>query len=259
MSQSKSQFFKGAAIVAQYALPETSPRLLNRDAANLASLSAKQFEGIEMLPADETTSLAFAWLDHRRRKPHGSLDPEILIESAGEIHYPALDVARISVVETGKIFPDKSFSSLLSGAQSSLSLLQPESTAKLFVDDSEVLRHALPDLETLYLSNGIPDEAIPELLVHQYASYRLANPGLKLKLFSGGLGTTPVVGMIYVTTDPSPADIWVDKVLMTNPSPAWVFASVGTRKVKGVKGTLRAEKDVTVVVSSTVNVSLKLV
>jgi hypothetical protein len=84
MNKDKLQFFKGAAITARYGLPRLSPKVLNDDVAMFAALSAKHDPvGSEIQILDQTTSIACAWLDERRRQSARPIDPEQLF---GSIH-----------------------------------------------------------------------------------------------------------------------------------------------------------------------------
>ena len=262
MTQRESRFFEGVAIATHHALPETNPRSLSIDAGHLASFASKRIQSSDRVVAiDEPMVMAFAWVDQRRRDPKGELDVGNLHLSLEQqqIPVPDLHVARTSALKTKDLIADEALSSLVSGAQTSLSVLKPGYSADLFIDDFDVIERARPDLETIYLTNGVPRSIIPELITHEYVSFRLANPSLALGTFSGGFGPRLSQGLIDITTDPSPADIWVDNKSMSQQSPTLVIASAGTRTIKGIQGSLQAEQGVKVNIANTVVVNLKLV
>jgi hypothetical protein len=261
MTKQNFGFFKGIAITAQHALPDTSPVLLRNDALQLSSISfPKRVKSKkDSTEVDLKTSLGAVWLKTRRRNPHGTLDTDRLIVSAHQGRpSPALRIASMATAAAQKHLEDESLASLFAGAQTGLLLMNTEMDEKLFLRDIEQINEIAPSLDKICETTGIAFDGVAELLTHEYVAYRLENTKAALHFVSGGFGTGGRYGWLDVLTDPTAADVYVDQRPMGTSPVVQVIATAGSHLVMAKQGKLKAEENATVPAVAKKIVNLKL-
>ena len=149
---------------------------------------------------------------------------------------------------------------LLDGAQTGLTLLGPVRDYQFLVDDTKALIEAFPSVREMYIRNGIPPEAIGEILTYEYAGFRILSPfgAIRGMLSALALGLGGRFGWLEVFTVPFPADVYVDSQL-TGKSTLRKATHAGAHQVKGQSGQQKDTQSVTVLPAqvATVNLILK--
>jgi hypothetical protein len=258
----QSLYFKGVAIVASHALPAAVPSFLEGDARRLAVLPVRELAfagGEQSSPYEQYGSIAFSWLQARSRAPQATIDWDAFASSPAvyDATHPSLDVARVAAARAFLLFKDESFASLLSGTQAALSILRPDTTEDLLLDDLEDLHAAMGDLEAFYAQNGVPKAGIHEFIVNSYVFLRLNNGGRRLASLLGLLRTGSGYGRLDITTVPTPADVYVDGRSMAK-SPTTLFVIPGSRAVEGKTTSQKAKQTVQVAANQIVPLKLTL-
>jgi hypothetical protein len=264
MKQEDVHFFKGVAIAASHKLPKTSLRTLDQDAVDLALFCNRKESGQKggVSPLGEKDMLALKWIKYRSMQPEGILHHAEILD-IGEIEGfrpVVLGNARVASSVGKEIFGESSIAPLLSGAQTYLSVVVPFSKLSPR-DDIEGINDAFPGVWNLYKRNGMPDYAVPQLVTNEYVAFRLAHTDLTVaSLFNsfGRLGAGgPQFGWLEVTTDPSPADVFLDQKPI-GPSPNRSVTTAGTHQLKAQKQKLAALQRANVQAAQMVKVALKL-
>ena len=255
-----SGFFRGVGMAAGQGRSKARKRMLRKDAALLGQLCPR----IKGPQAGEEGAvvLAEAWLKFRKKNPTGNLSKEVTriaaaIKEGGMQVNKIVIRKRIAAPRAGVWFKDQRLVGLFAGAQTGLTLMQPEISSNVLKVDWQSIDESYGEICSLYEANGVPDYAISELVALEYVTARMRRAAGKLSFARNIFGGGGRYGWLRVDTTPKPAKISVDgDDLGESPWEGGVRAT--NHVVEGMQGKLHGQQEVLVAPSKVAQVDLML-